>query len=73
MKLIVKVRKTINRQYWLSGNCDLTVNMKKKLITSLFEKNQVFCCVKQHELFDILYETHRSIGHGGRDRMRKEL
>lgn len=62
-----------NRHDWLLRHYDVvTVNTKEKLIAPMV-KEQVLYYVVQEELFDILYETHASIGHGGRDRMRNEL
>lgn len=52
----------------------LSSNGVEKLILPLSDKNpdiKYYCSVE--DLFDKLYEAHINIGHGGRDRMIKEL
>lgn len=68
-------QKKTPREYWLLNHYDvLIVQGKEKLIVPLKENNShVIFYVKDEELFDVLYETHVFIGHGGRDRMIKEL
>uniref|UniRef100_A0A8C5Q829 Integrase catalytic domain-containing protein n=1 Tax=Leptobrachium leishanense TaxID=445787 RepID=A0A8C5Q829_9ANUR len=52
----------------------LTVQGCEKLIAPLSDaRKSVTKFVHAEELFDILYSTHLSIGHGGRDRMIKQL
>uniref|UniRef100_A0A8C4XBG1 Integrase catalytic domain-containing protein n=1 Tax=Erpetoichthys calabaricus TaxID=27687 RepID=A0A8C4XBG1_ERPCA len=52
----------------------LTVQGCEKLIEPLSDaRESVKKFVHAEELFDILYSTHLSIGHGGRDRMIKQL
>lgn len=51
----------------------LVVQGKTKLIFPVKDDNVVLYYVPTSELFDILQATHVSIGHGGRDRMIKEL
>jgi len=51
----------------------LVVQGKTKLIFPVKDDNVVLYYVLTSELFDILQATHVSIGHGGRDRMIKEL
>ncbi|XP_053545703.1 KRAB-A domain-containing protein 2 [Bombina bombina] len=52
----------------------LTVQGCEKLIEPLSDAQEsVKKFVHAEELFDILYSTHLSIGHGGRDRMIKQL
>lgn len=51
----------------------LVQNGKECLIRPVDEKNVILYYVTTDELFDILYETHFAIGHGGRNRMVIEL
>lgn len=51
----------------------LVMNGKEHLIRPIGEKNIVLYYATIDELFDILYETHSAIGHGGRNRMVSEL
>jgi Integrase zinc binding domain len=51
----------------------LVVQGKTKLIFPVKDDNVVLYYVPNSELFDVLQTTHVSIGHGGRDRMIKEL
>jgi len=52
----------------------LSIQGSEKLIKPLSAENEeVKLFVFVEELFDILYSAHLSIGHGGRDRMIKEL
>lgn len=61
--------------YYLLQHYDvLSSNGVEKLILPLSDKNpdiKYYCSVE--DLFDKLYEAHINIGHGGRDRMIKEL
>lgn len=62
-----------NRHYWLLKHYDVvTINTEDKLIVPLVN-GQLLYYVVLEELFDILYDTHAFVGHGGRDRMRTEL
>lgn len=63
------------RDYWLLKRYDvLVVQNKNNLIFPVkSEVNRVLYYVKDSDLFDILHSVHVSIGHGGRDRMLKEL
>ncbi|XP_071051574.1 SCAN domain-containing protein 3-like [Onthophagus taurus] len=50
------------------------VNGIEKLIVPMQENDsEVIFYVTQEDLFDVLYDIHLAIGHGGRDRMIKEL
>lgn len=51
----------------------LVVQGKTKLIFPVKYDNVVIYYAPNNELFDILQTTHVSIGHGGPDRMIKEL
>lgn len=51
----------------------LIQNGKECLIKPMDKKNVILYYVTTDELFDILYETHCAIGHGGRNRMVIEL
>lgn len=51
----------------------LVMNGKEHLIRPIDEKNVVLYYATIDELFDILYDTHSAIGHGGRNRMVSEL
>lgn len=51
----------------------LVMNGKEHLIRPINETNVVLYYVTIDELFDILYDTHSAIGHGGRNRMVSEL
>lgn len=51
----------------------LVVQGKMKLIFSVKDDNVVLYYMPNSELFDALQTTHVSIGHGGCDRMIKEL
>lgn len=51
----------------------LVMNGKEHLIRPIDKKNVVQYYATIDELFDILYETHSAIGHGGRNRMVSEL
>ncbi|XP_015363902.1 PREDICTED: KRAB-A domain-containing protein 2-like [Diuraphis noxia] len=66
-------KKTI-KDYRLVRKYDILVmNGKEHLIRPIGEKNVVLYYATIEELFDILYETHSAIGHGGRNRMVSEL
>ncbi|XP_068960240.1 KRAB-A domain-containing protein 2 isoform X2 [Petaurus breviceps papuanus] len=52
----------------------ITIHGTEKLIEAAHgERERVRYYVHKEELFDILHDTHLSIGHGGRTRMLKEL
>lgn len=81
LSLIADVKKSktsdkkVPRDYWLLQHYDvLEVQGVEKLIVPVTNATPdvMFYC-SSDSLFDILYETHLSIGHGGRDRMIKEL
>lgn len=75
VKRCKKTSKKVPRDYWLLKHYDvLEVRGVEKLIVPVTKTkpNVLFYCSSDC-LFDILYETHLSIGHGGRDRMVKEL
>lgn len=63
------------RDYWLLKHYDfITVGQKNKLIFPVnTPNNNIMYYVADSELFQVLHETHQGIGHGGRDRMLKEL
>ncbi|CAG5046687.1 unnamed protein product [Parnassius apollo] len=70
----ITARKT-SRDYWLLRRYDvLTIDQKSKLIFPVKDTTSTiiyYAC--DSELFDILHEAHIQIGHGGRDRMMKEV
>jgi len=49
------------------------VQDNKKLIFPVNENGNILYYIRESELYDVLKNTHSSIGHGGRDRMIKEL
>lgn len=51
----------------------ILVQDKHKLIVPMKDKNVVLYYVSDGKLYNLLKSTHISIGHGGRDRMIKEL
>ncbi|KAJ8720835.1 hypothetical protein PYW08_006300 [Mythimna loreyi] len=63
------------RDYWLLKHYDfITVGQKHKLIFPVNTPNtNIIYYVTDSELFQVLHDAHQSIGHGGRDRMLKEL
>nr|XP_042896273.1 KRAB-A domain-containing protein 2-like [Parasteatoda tepidariorum] len=63
------------RDYWLLNRYDvMIVESKSKLIYPVKEgANTIKYYVTDNELFHVLHEAHLSIGHGGRDRIMKEL
>ncbi|XP_014212060.1 KRAB-A domain-containing protein 2-like [Copidosoma floridanum] len=64
-----------SRHYWLLQHYDvLNVEGRKKLILPISEANadiKYYCAME--DLFDVLYDSHSSIGHGGRNRMIYEI
>jgi len=68
-------KKESSRDYRIIQRYDvLTVQGCEKLIEPLSDaRESVKKFVHAKKLFDILYSTHLSIGHGGRDRMIKQL
>ncbi|KFD62037.1 LOW QUALITY PROTEIN: hypothetical protein M514_09389 [Trichuris suis] len=72
----LKAKKTAKkepRDYWLLNRYDVIGN-KSKLIYPVREGvNAIRFYVPDSELFDVLHEAHLAVGHGGRDRMLKEL
>lgn len=44
-----------------------------ELLTHRDGKNNILYYVKNEELYDILYETHTNVGHGGKHRMISEI
>lgn len=70
----VGYKKHPNDYYLLQHYDVLNVNGIEKLILPISEKNQsikYYCSAE--ELFDTLFQIHKNIGHGGRDRMIKEI
>ncbi|XP_023210347.1 KRAB-A domain-containing protein 2-like [Centruroides sculpturatus] len=63
------------RDYWLLNRYDvMIVENKSKLIYPVKEGvSTIQYYVTDSELFHVLHEAHLAIGHGGRDRMLKEL
>ncbi|XP_071051121.1 KRAB-A domain-containing protein 2-like [Onthophagus taurus] len=63
------------RDYWLLRRYDvLTIHQNNKLIFPVKDTgSNILYYVCDNELFDILHEAHIRIGHGGRDRMMKEV
>lgn len=74
-RIKVSKKKESSRDYRIIQRYDvLTVQGCEKLIKPLSDaRERVKKFVHAEELFDILYSTHLSIGHGGRDRMIKQL
>uniref|UniRef100_A0A8C4RLZ2 Integrase catalytic domain-containing protein n=1 Tax=Erpetoichthys calabaricus TaxID=27687 RepID=A0A8C4RLZ2_ERPCA len=74
-RIKVSKKKESSRGYRIIQRYDvLTVQGCEKLIEPLSDaRESVKKFVHAKELFDILYSTHLSIGHGGRDRMIKQL
>ncbi|XP_063290440.1 zinc finger protein 420-like [Pelobates fuscus] len=74
-RIKVSKKKESSRDYRIIQRYDvLTVQGCEKLIAPLSDvRESVKKFVHAEELFDILYSTHLSIGHGGRDRMIKQL
>nr|XP_022909346.1 KRAB-A domain-containing protein 2-like [Onthophagus taurus] len=48
-------------------------NVQKLIVPVKNEKDQIIYYTYLEEIFDIIHETHISTGHGGRNRMMKEL
>lgn len=62
------------RDRWLLKHYDvMKVDTKEMLIVPSIVSDRIIFYVALEELFDILYDTHISIGHGGRDKMRHVL
>ena len=63
------------RDYWLLKHYDvITVGQTRKLIFPVNAPNAVIkYYVSDDELFQVIHDAHKDIGHGGRDRMLKEL
>ncbi|XP_022914010.2 KRAB-A domain-containing protein 2-like [Onthophagus taurus] len=63
------------RDYWLLRRYDfLTIDQNSKLIFPVKDTgSNILYYVCDNELFDVLHEAHIRIGHGGRDRMMKEV
>lgn len=74
-RIKVSKKKDSSRDYKLIKRYDvLTVKGSDILIEPLSDDQEtVKKFVHSEELFDVLYSTHLSIGHGGRDRMIKQL
>ncbi|XP_066978151.1 KRAB-A domain-containing protein 2-like isoform X1 [Macrobrachium rosenbergii] len=70
-----KSNKKEPRDYWLLKRYDvMVVENRSKLIYPVKEGvSAIRFYVRDSELFDVLHDTHLAIGHGGRDRMLKEL
>ncbi|XP_026819639.1 KRAB-A domain-containing protein 2-like [Rhopalosiphum maidis] len=74
--LMLKCMKTKKEphDFWLLKRYDvLIVQDNRKLIFPVNENENILCYIRESELYDVLKNTHSSIGHGGRDRMIKEL
>ncbi|XP_077289531.1 KRAB-A domain-containing protein 2-like [Arctopsyche grandis] len=64
----------MKNKHWLLKHYDvLTLGGKEHLISPVVNSTQTLYYIPTEEMFDILFDTHQAIGHGGRDRMRKEL
>lgn len=64
---------SVQNKHWLLSHYDvLNVSGKDHLIFPMVN-NQILYYVPTEQVFDILYDAHESLCHGGRDRMRKEL
>ena len=75
---VKKAKTTIKkepRDYWLVKHYDvMMVENKSKLIYPVKEGvSAIQFYVADSELFHVLHKAHLAIGHGGRDRMLKEL
>ncbi|KFD66209.1 hypothetical protein M514_10253 [Trichuris suis] len=75
---VLKAKKTAKkepRDYWLLNRYDvMVIGNKSKLIYPIREGvNAIGFYVPDSELFHVLHEAHLAVGHGGRDRMLKEL
>lgn len=71
-KLMTSNKKS--RHYWLLQHYDIVkVDNIEKLIVPIKDEGPVKYYCYAENFFDILFETHLTIGHGGRDRMRKEI
>lgn len=71
-----KAEKKASRDYWLLKHYDvITVGQKDKLIFPVYAttNNNIIYYVADTELFQVLHDAHQSMGHGGRERMLKEL
>lgn len=76
IKEVLTVKKNkpkLPRHYWLLKHYDvLTVDNIDKLIYPI-KNGEILYYVYAEELYEILHEAHSNVGHGGRDRMIKEL
>ncbi|KFD69436.1 hypothetical protein M514_07937 [Trichuris suis] len=75
---VLKAKRTAKkepRDYWFLNRYDvMVIGNKSKLIYPVREGvNAIRFYVPDSELFDVLHEAHLAVGHGGRDRMLKEL
>lgn len=51
----------------------MTIGETEKMIVPVKEDNVIRSYVRKEDIFQILHDTHIAIGHGGRNRMEKEL
>ncbi|XP_055842564.1 uncharacterized protein LOC129909514 [Episyrphus balteatus] len=62
------------RDYWLLRRYDMIlVDQKMKLFFPAQDPKSILLYVCDSELFDVLHGTHIKVGHGGRDRMMREI
>ncbi|XP_031344445.1 KRAB-A domain-containing protein 2-like [Photinus pyralis] len=81
LEMIQSVKSSKNKQtsklpedYQRLGRYDVvTIGAIEKLIVPVKEGNLMRYYAHTEEIFQILHDTHVSIGHGGRNRMEKEL
>ena len=65
--------KKINRHYWLLKHYDILTQAGKEHLIFPIKNEKILYYTPVEQIFEILFSTHESIDHGGRDRMRKEL
>lgn len=71
--LKVKDKKTSNEFRFLQRYDTISVNEQKKLIKPISSGNdKIVYYIKNEDLFEVLWNTHSSIGHGSRNRMEYE-
>lgn len=73
VKIAKSANKKANRHYWLLQHYDVLMVAETEHLIAPIVNNKILYYVPFEKIFDILCSTHESIGHGGRDRMRKEL
>lgn len=76
----VKARKSsdskkVPRGYWLNEHYDVIniQGIEKLIVPVTNEEDEIKYYCSKEMLFDVLYDCHTAIGHGGRDRMVTEI